>query len=246
MPPVEEWETFPFDGEMRPRGSAAAGGGREAAPRRGRSRLPRLRQGLGRPDLGRRALAADRARADRAAARPDSRAEGALRHRDAAGRARGGAGPADAADRAGHPGGRRHRPRARRPLGRGQRAPALVVHGPAGPDAAAERQLRGDLGRHPAAGARGRLARDSQASPPRSVEARQRQRHVRLGQDDLRRELAGRLDVPYVELDALHHGPNWTEASAGGVSRPRARGDGRRARRLGDRRQLRGRSSATR
>lgn len=25
--------------------------------------------------------------------------------------------------------------------------------------------------------------------------------------------LAWRLDVPYVELDALHHGPNWTEAS---------------------------------
>jgi adenylate kinase family enzyme len=26
--------------------------------------------------------------------------------------------------------------------------------------------------------------------------------------------LARRLDLPYVELDALHHGPNWTEASA--------------------------------
>jgi adenylate kinase family enzyme len=26
--------------------------------------------------------------------------------------------------------------------------------------------------------------------------------------------LARRLDLPYIELDALHHGPNWTEASA--------------------------------
>ena len=27
-------------------------------------------------------------------------------------------------------------------------------------------------------------------------------------------ELARRLDVPFVELDALHHGPNWSEPSA--------------------------------
>jgi adenylate kinase family enzyme len=27
-------------------------------------------------------------------------------------------------------------------------------------------------------------------------------------------ELAERLGVPYLELDAVHHGPNWTEASA--------------------------------
>jgi adenylate kinase family enzyme len=27
--------------------------------------------------------------------------------------------------------------------------------------------------------------------------------------------LARRLDLPYIKLDALHHGPNWTEASAG-------------------------------
>ena len=34
------------------------------------------------------------------------------------------------------------------------------------------------------------------------------------GKSTFARALAERLDVPYVELDALHHGPNWTEASA--------------------------------
>jgi adenylate kinase family enzyme len=34
------------------------------------------------------------------------------------------------------------------------------------------------------------------------------------GKTTLGRELAQRLDVPFHELDALHHGPNWTEATA--------------------------------
>lgn len=34
------------------------------------------------------------------------------------------------------------------------------------------------------------------------------------GKTTFSRALAERLDVPHIELDALHHGPNWTEARA--------------------------------
>jgi adenylate kinase family enzyme len=34
------------------------------------------------------------------------------------------------------------------------------------------------------------------------------------GKSTFGRELARRLGVPYVELDALHHGPNWAEPTA--------------------------------
>jgi adenylate kinase family enzyme len=34
------------------------------------------------------------------------------------------------------------------------------------------------------------------------------------GKSTVGRELAALLDVPYLELDELHHGPDWTEATA--------------------------------
>jgi adenylate kinase family enzyme len=34
------------------------------------------------------------------------------------------------------------------------------------------------------------------------------------GKSTFAKELAERLGVPYLELDAIHHGPNWTEANA--------------------------------
>jgi adenylate kinase family enzyme len=34
------------------------------------------------------------------------------------------------------------------------------------------------------------------------------------GKTTFARELAAQLGVPFLELDAVHHGPNWTEASA--------------------------------
>ena len=34
------------------------------------------------------------------------------------------------------------------------------------------------------------------------------------GKSTFAAELARRLALPYIELDALHHGPNWTEATA--------------------------------
>lgn len=50
------------------------------------------------------------------------------------------------------------------------------------------------------------------------------------GKTTLARRLAEHLDVPHVELDALHHGPNWTEAPRDEfralVTEAMAKGDG--------------------
>jgi len=49
------------------------------------------------------------------------------------------------------------------------------------------------------------------------------------GKTTLGRELAARLRVPFVEMDALNHGPNWTEATAAELRRrvePLLAGDG--------------------
>ena len=131
--------------------------------------------------------------------------------------------------------------RARPPLGRGSSGPlrpASLDEAPrAAPSAARGRAALGRL--RPAPSPTAELLPHARRAA-RRLEARQRQGHVRLGQDDLRRELAERLGVPYVELDALHHGPDWAEASAEELRARVRRGDGRSARRLGDRRQLRG------
>ena len=64
--------------------------------------------------------------------------------------------------------GRRHRQRARLPLGRRERALPHLVHGASGADAAADRLVRGDLGRRAAAGAR-RVWRANRRSSSRAT-----------------------------------------------------------------------------
>ena len=131
-PPVETWDVWPFDGELRPRPLQPPV--EREAPRHGeggvdcwacetpdeafvwtdehwRRRRPRGAFG---PPRRRAALSAR-----------------ALRHRLATARAGGGARPAARPDRGGGARRRRHRPGARLPLGRRLRAPALVVHGAA-------------------------------------------------------------------------------------------------------------------
>jgi adenylate kinase family enzyme len=34
------------------------------------------------------------------------------------------------------------------------------------------------------------------------------------GKSTVGRAIAARLGLPYIELDALHHGPNWSEPTA--------------------------------
>src|SRR2546425_568451 len=105
------------------------------------------------------------------------------------------------------------RPRVLRPPEEGGRPPPPLGLPPAAcPAPAADRQLRRDLERPPPAGPGGDLARGS-----RGPRRRARLRRVNVkgtsgsGKSTFAAELARRLDVPYVELDALHHGPNWSE-----------------------------------
>ena len=44
MPPVEEWETFPFDGELRPRGLRPPAEDEKERHGEGRGRLLRVQQ----------------------------------------------------------------------------------------------------------------------------------------------------------------------------------------------------------
>ena len=180
MPPVEEWDTFPFDGEMRPR---------DLLPP---VETEKPRFGEGGVDC-RRCQASDdeyiwtseRWRVQALASRPASRSWSSS--------SRASTSPTSATSptsslaelgvmlgsgRARGPLGRRDRPRPRLQVGRRRRAPALVVHGPPRADAAADRQLRGDLGRHSAARARGHLAR----------EPRRRRRRAGLGAAESRRQ----------------------------------------------------------
>ena len=59
------------------------------------------------------------------------------------------------------------------------------------------------------------------------------------GKSTFAAELAPRLGLPYIELDALHHGPNWSAPTAEEFRTRVGAVLGGRARRLGDRRQLR-------
>ena len=151
MPPVEEWEEFPFDGEMRraPPSPGRAGG---APRRRGRRRLLGAAPRPTTSSSGRTSAGAC------SPARPNGLPLVVLLHlaittpspvtsprtwpRSSA---------CCSSGRAGDPRDRRDRPRPRLPLGRRRRTPPLVVHGAAGTDPATDRELRGDLGRHPAA-----------------------------------------------------------------------------------------------
>ena len=72
MPPVEEWASFPFDGDMRPR--ALRPPEDEPALRARGRRLPRVHPSRRRVPVDRRALAAERVRAQRAARGGDPRA----------------------------------------------------------------------------------------------------------------------------------------------------------------------------
>ena len=119
MPPVEEWDTFPFAGDLRPRALLPPAEARAGEARRGRRRLPPLQPRRRRVPLDDGALAAlDVRPSDRPAARRVARAPGALRRarrpsRGARRRAR----RADRANRARGTGDRGDRARARLSLG---------------------------------------------------------------------------------------------------------------------------------